>query len=541
MSPQEPKRRRRRILLALGLALVLVVGAAAAFVSTRGGDVSNPNVEFRPDTATPTPEQEPQAPGSKDPADGFIWAQYGYSKDRRRYLPTPAALRPPFKELWQYQGHVLLEFPPVMGGKRLYILNDHGVLLSLDKHTGKVRWRRKLGALAAASPAYDRGTVYVVLLQRGLHGGAAHSGRAVALDGKTGKIVWSRSLASRSESSPLVADGRVYFGSENGTVYALATANGNVRWRYRASGAVKGGVALDSGKLYFGAYGGRMHAIRERDGALVWRSSTHGRRFGLGSGNFYATPAVAYGRVYLGNTDGKVYSFSATSGKLAWTHSTGGYVYASPAVAQVPGGRPTVYIGSYSGRFYALDARSGSVRWSRGGNGKISGGATVIGDIVYYADLGKRRTIGLGARTGRKVYEHARGSYNPVISDGETLFLTGYHALYALQPLSAAARAKRVATARKQARTRKARRQATHDFCLRQARHSHRGHKRSISRSYHRCRDRAARRAAHRAAARRKAARRACLRQAKRLHHGNRGRVSRSYRRCVAKHHARRR
>ena len=113
---------------------------------------------------------------------------------------------------------------------------------------------------------------------------------------------------------------------------------------------------------------------------------------------------------------------------------TGGYVYASPAVAQVPGGRPTVYLGSYSGRFYALDARSGHVRWSRRGRGKISGGATVVGDIVYFANLGKKPTIGLGARTGRKVFEFGRGSYNPVVSDGKMIYLTGYLAMYALRP-----------------------------------------------------------------------------------------------------------
>ena len=103
-------------------------------------------------------------------------------------------------------------------------------------------------------------------------------------------------------------------------------------------------------------------------------------------------------------------------------------------------------MGSYSGRFYALDARSGAVRWSRGGHGRISGGATVIGDIVYFADLGNKRTIGLGARTGRKVFEHERGSYNPVVSDGETIFLTGYHAMYALQPLTTADRKARAAS-----------------------------------------------------------------------------------------------
>ena len=194
-----------------------LVGAAAAFVVTRQpGDVSNPDVEFRAEPSqTPETEVEPDAPGKKktDPVDRFIWGHYGYTRDRRRYLPLKKPLHPPFRELWQYQGHVLLEFPPVIGGRRLYLLNDHGVLYSLDKHTCRVRWRRKLGALAAASPAYANGKVYVVLLQRSLKGSGAGSGRVVALDGQNGKIEWSSKLASRSESSPLVADGRVYFGS----------------------------------------------------------------------------------------------------------------------------------------------------------------------------------------------------------------------------------------------------------------------------------------------------------------------------------------
>jgi len=534
MPPQERKRRWRRIVLVLGIASVLLVSAAAAFVVTRQqGDVSNPDVEFRAEPSqTPEPEVEPDAPGKKktDPVDRFIWGHYGYTRDRRRYLPLKDPPRPPFREIWQYQGRVLLEFPPVIGGERLYILNDHGTLYSIDKHTGRVRWRRKLGALAAASPAYANGKVYVVVLQRSLHGAGAGSGRIVALDGRKGKIEWSSKLASRSESSPLVADGRVYFGSESGTVYAMDATDGDVRWRFRAGGAVKGGLALADGKLYFGDYGGRAYAIRESNGASVWRASTNGGRFGLGSGNFYSTPAVAFGRVYMGNTDGRVYSFAASSGKLAWGKSTGGYVYASPAVAQVPGGRPLVYIGSYSGRFYALDARSGAVRWSRGGNGKISGGATVIGDIVYYADLGNKRTIGLGARTGRKVFEHERGSYNPVVSDGETIYLTGYHALYGLQPLTAQDKRKR----REAAKARAKRHRNDRRICAQRARKAHRGHKGAIRRSYARCIKR-------RPALRRKAARSECFQRAKKLHRGHKRRVSRSFHGCVRKRNVGRR
>src|SRR5215203_1864691 len=442
MPPQERKRRLRRIVLVLGIALLVLVGGAAAYVVTREeGDVSNPDVGFRDEpAATPDSEQEPEEAGGRktDPVDRFIWSHYGYTRDRRRYLPLKRPLRPPFKEIWQYQGNVLLEFPPVIGGKRLFLLNDSGKLLAIQKHTGDVLWKRNL----------------------------------VALDGKSGKIRWSRELASRSESSPLVADDRLYFGSESGTVYAMGAGDGRVRWRFHAGGSVKGGLALADGRLYFGDYGGRAYAIRQDDGRQVWRVSTHGRSFGRG-GNFYSTPAVAYGRVYLGNTDGRVYSFSAASGKIAWSKSTGGYVYASPAVAEVPGGRPLVYAGSYSGRFFAFDARSGAVRWSRGGNGRISGGASVIGDIVYYADLGSKRTIGLGARTARKVFDYERGSYNPVVSDGETIYLTGYHAMYALQPLSTAEKQARAKAARKRA----ARRRDDRRACRRAARRAHEGNK----------------------------------------------------------------
>ena len=199
-------------------------------------------------------------------------------------------------------------------------------------------------------------------------------------------------------------------------------------------------------------------------------------------------------------------------------------------MAQVPGGRPLVYAGSYSGRFYALDARSGAVRWSRGGNGRISGGASVIGDIVYYADLGNKRTIGLGARTGRKVFEHERGSYNPVVSDGETIFLTGYHAMYALQPLSTADKKARA----KAARAREARKRNDRQVCRTRAREAHRGKPAAQQRSYRRCVKR-------RPALRRRAARAECLQRASRLHKGDKGKISRSYRRCVDRRHAHRR
>jgi outer membrane protein assembly factor BamB len=433
MPSDAPRSHRRRwVILGVALAALLLAGGAAAYVLSSSGDVVNEDVAFDAEptvTPEPTPAPEPGR-GRRGAEPAFTWAHYGYSKDRRRYLPASKSLRPPFHRSWALTGSILLEFGPVIGGRSLYLLKNNGALYALSKRTGEVRWKRKLGTLAAASPAYGEGRVYVSILERG----KGKAGRVVALDARNGRIVWSRPLASRTESSPLLDNGRLYLGSENGTVYSLRAADGQVRWKYRARGAVKSALALADGKLYFGDYSGRVQAIRQADGHRVWSTGTSGARFGLSAGRFYSTPAVAFGRVYLGNTDGKVYSFSSADGKLAWTHSTGGYVYSSPAVAQVPGGKPTVYAGSYSGTFSALDARTGKARWTYKAGGKISGDATVVGDIVYFANLGKKSTIGLGARTGRKVFEFGRGSFNPVVSDGRRIYLTGYSSLYALRP-----------------------------------------------------------------------------------------------------------
>ena len=93
-----------------------------------------------------------------------------------------------------------------------------------------------------------------------------------------------------------------------------------------------------------------------------------------------------------------------------------------------------MFVGSYDGRFYALSAKSGRVVWARNTGGRISGSATVIGNIVYFSDLGHRMTIGLWTKSGRRAFHRSSGAYDPVISDGKHLYLTAHHTLTALRP-----------------------------------------------------------------------------------------------------------
>jgi outer membrane protein assembly factor BamB len=415
-----PRSKRVRVGL---LVLVLVLAAAALggylYERHRTGNIYHPHARF-------VPEPTPALPAKV--AVRFSWPFYGYTKDHTRFFPAPASLHAPFKRLWVNNANTLLEFPPVIGGDHIFQLGDNGVMSAINLHTGHTFWKRSLGRLSASSPAVVGSTVYATVLARA----KGKAGRVVALNYADGSIRWSRDLPSASESSPLVDRGKLFFGSQNGTVYALNARNGKVIWTYHAAGAVKASPSLSDGVLYFGDYSGHVQAIGERTGRRLWVSGSGGAL--LGSGTFYSTAAVFFGRIFLGNTDGRVYAYDAATGKLDWAVQTGAYVYASPAVTNAPGLGPTIYLGSYDGTFYALNARSGQIAWKFDAGGRISGSATIVGRTVYFADLGDHRTYGLGISTGRKTFEMGTGSFDPVISDGKNIYLTGYTGLFALAP-----------------------------------------------------------------------------------------------------------
>ena len=389
------------------------------YEQNRTGSIYHPHARF-------IPEATPAVPAKA--ADNFSWPFYGYSKEHARFFPASASLHAPFRRLWVNNANTLLEFPPVMRGDHIFQLGDDGVISATNKLTGHTFWKRSLGRLSASSPAVVGDTVYATVLARA----TGKLGRVVALNYSTGAIRWSRDLPSASESSPLVDHGKLFFGSQNGTVYALRADNGSVVWTYHAGGAVKASPTLSGGVLYFGDYSGHVQAIGERSGRRLWISSSGGAL--LGNGTFYSTAAVFYGRVFLGNTDGRVYAYDASTGKLDWAVQTGAFVYASPAVTNAPGLGPTIYLGSYDGSFYALNARSGHIAWKFRAHGRISGSATIIGRTVYFADLGEHRTYGLGISTGRLTFKEDTGSFDPVISDGKNIYLTGQTGLYAFTP-----------------------------------------------------------------------------------------------------------
>jgi outer membrane protein assembly factor BamB len=406
---------RRRLAVAGGAGFVVVaaVAIAAYLVLKRPDDVSDPTAPFHEET--------------KAPVKTVDWPLYGHDRERTRYLPAKH-LDPPFgSSLWSFQAGKLLEFQPIAVGHRVYFMDKDGMFYALNTGSGHVEWRRKIGSLNASSPAYSHGRLFAVNLE---------PQQAVAIEPHEhgSEVLWRHPLPGRSESSPLVHAGKVIFGCESGDIFALDMKSGKTKWTVHTGGAVKGALALDNGTVFADNYAGEVWALDAGNGHVKWTAHTQGGGFGRGGG-VYSTPAVAWGRVYLGGLDGRVYSFVEKTGELAWSQSTGAEVYPSPAAAETPHSPPTVYVGSQDKNFYAFDARTGAVRWQHSLDGIVLGSSSVVGETAYVSAIGPNiGTFGFDVKTGKKVFYSDQGEYNPVISDGNKIYLTGTSTIRAFEP-----------------------------------------------------------------------------------------------------------
>jgi len=413
-------------------ALLAAAGVAVYFAFIkRPGDKDCPE----PCTIETTAEIKPTV-GVAD------WPLYGLDRERTRYLDA-RDVKPPYLAKWTYKGNRLLEYSPILVGGSLYGINNNGLAFSVKTRNGKARWKREVATRNASAPAYSNGVIYLANLE---------PGQVQALDAKNGKRIWLRSLPGRTESSPVVVGDKVIAGCECGTLFAFEAKTGKTIWEADLPGQAKAAPAVSDGVAYIGDYSGTMSAVRIADGSIEWQSSSQGT--GIAAGAFYGTAAVAFGRVYAGAKDGRIYSFDKESGDLAWSHTIGGEVYAGAVAADTPRTEPTVYFGTYGGStFYALDARSGEERWSADSGGSVIGAATLIGETVYVANLDKTETYAFNAANGERIWTFKDGAYNPVISDGRRLYLTGYKTIYALKPATEAqlrAKAKKAAAKQRQ-------------------------------------------------------------------------------------------
>jgi eukaryotic-like serine/threonine-protein kinase len=162
-----------------------------------------------------------------------------------------------------------------------YVIDNGGQFLALDIRAknwlleNKIRsyWNALYLYGVAPKPSTSSGYIWSTSLGFGissasspaLSGNYAYFGAdksVESIDLTTHKVQWTFPTDQLVISSPAVADSAVYFGGENGKVYALDKATGTEIWEYTTGGQITSSPALANGMLYITSQDGTLYAFK---------------------------------------------------------------------------------------------------------------------------------------------------------------------------------------------------------------------------------------------------------------------------------------
>jgi eukaryotic-like serine/threonine-protein kinase len=110
-------------------------------------------------------------------------------------------------------------------------------------------------------------------------GDAMHSGQyAGPAPRQFHRVKWKFPTGDRVMSSPVFKDNVIYFGGDDGNVYAVDAVTGRQIWKRATNGPVPATPAIAKGTVYIGSYDGKFYALDAQTGALKWKFTTEGER-----------------------------------------------------------------------------------------------------------------------------------------------------------------------------------------------------------------------------------------------------------------------
>ena len=156
------------------------------------------------------------------------------------------------------------------------------------------------------------------------------------------KPKWTFQAEAPIQTTPTVIGDTLFFGSHDGSQYALESATGRLKWRYQAEplpNRVRSSCHYVDGRIYFGDNYTQVRCLDAATGREIWRTRLSDRR-GM---QMFCSVAVHDGKVLTGFSSnmesGEVACLDAETGAVRWSFRVvpgsqygGGSVWTSPAI-----------------------------------------------------------------------------------------------------------------------------------------------------------------------------------------------------------------
>jgi outer membrane protein assembly factor BamB len=244
----------------------------------------------------------------------------------------------------------------------------------------QVCWRYAAPDAVESSPAIVAGVVYF----------GCNDGSLYALALPDGSLKWKYGANSPIKSSPCVYDDAVFFGDDRGTFHAVDARSGKARWTFRTRGQINSSANAVGGRLLFGSYDDYLYCLSARDGALVWKCETEDK--------IHGTPALAGDDVLVAGCDGQLHIIGISDGTQVGQVAMGSFSGAAPAVVG-----PRVFLGTFGNKVMCINWAARKIEWSYERPNEqqpFYASAAVTDDLVV---IGGRDQLvhALDARTGK--------------------------------------------------------------------------------------------------------------------------------------------
>ena len=269
---------------------------------------------------------------------------------------------------------------PIVAGNTLFSMDSETIVSAYNLKDGAEIWSVELTPKEEDDDHVNGGLAY----ENGKVFATTGFGQVVAVAAKTGKVLWRRNVGAPVRSAPTARGNRVFTVTVTNKLFALNGETGAVLWSHsgieEAINLLGGSSpAVDSGVVIAPYSSGELFALKVENGQELWADSLAGTRRGAISsalGTIRGRPIIDYGIVFAISNSGQFAAINLRTGRRIWERPVGGIE--SPWIAGdylfvISNNTDLLALGRLNGRIYWVMAlpewedpedREGKITWT---------------------------------------------------------------------------------------------------------------------------------------------------------------------------------